>query len=126
MTIVTRMDYCQFLIGAQINYTCTYFADHKEFLSHDAVRRYLQSDKMAQPLDGPSKGHLRAARPRRATFTGRMIWDQVKSQVIPSPKGYLLFDDTVADHNFSCDIEPVYKQWSGNVKHVMAQPLDGP
>ena len=71
MTIVTRMDYCQFLIGTQINYTCTYFADHKEFLSHDAVRRYLQSDRI----------------------TGRMIWDQVKSQVITSPmaprKGHL-------------------------------------
>jgi|GEM_PF-4889701 len=37
MTIVTQLDYCQFLIGTQINHTCPYFAAHAEYLSHAAV-----------------------------------------------------------------------------------------
>lgn len=35
---MSRLDYCQFLIGTQINYTCTYMADHAPKLSHDVVR----------------------------------------------------------------------------------------
>ena len=93
---VSRLDYCQFLIGAQINYTCTYFADHMPGLSHDAVRGYLKRDKI----------------------TARMVWEQAKGQVGPSPKSYLVFDDTVADHNHSREIELVRKQWSGNAKRV--------
>ena len=34
-----RLDYCQFLIGSQINYTQTYLADHSESYSHDSMNR---------------------------------------------------------------------------------------
>ncbi|MGZ8095589.1 MAG: IS701 family transposase, partial [Methylosarcina sp.] len=38
---MTRLDYCQFLLASQINYTLTYFADHTPTFSHDAINRYL-------------------------------------------------------------------------------------
>ena len=40
----TSRDYCQFLISTQINYTQTYFADHHQRFSHDAINRYLQDN----------------------------------------------------------------------------------
>ncbi len=82
---VSRLDYCQFLIGAQINYTCTYMADHVPKLSHDAVRSYLKRDKI----------------------TAAMVWEQAQGQVVTSPNGYLVFDDTVADKNHLREIELV-------------------
>jgi hypothetical protein len=95
--IVSRLDYCQFLIGAQINYTCTYMAEHVPKLSHDAVRSYLKRDKV----------------------TARMVWEEAKGEVVTSPNAYLVFDDTVADKNHSHKIELVRKQWSGNAKRVI-------
>ena len=62
----TRLDYCQYLLVSQINYTITNYADH--------------------------------ARP----------------QIQPSAHGYLIFDDTVLDKNFSHQIELVRLQYSGN------------
>jgi hypothetical protein len=94
---VSRLDYCQFLIGTQINYTCSYMADHVPKLSHDAVRSYLKRDKI----------------------TAKMVWEQAKGQVVTSPNGYLVFDDTVADKNHSREIELVRRQWSGNAKRVI-------
>ena len=35
--LISRLDYCQYLLVSQINYTLTNFADHCERLSHDAV-----------------------------------------------------------------------------------------
>ena len=32
---MTRLDYCQFLLSSQINYTLTYFAEHSRRFSHD-------------------------------------------------------------------------------------------
>ena len=94
---VSRLDYCQFLIGTQINYTCTYMAEHVPKLSHDAVRSYLKRDKI----------------------TAKMVWEQAKGQVVTSPNGYLVFDDSVADKNHSREIELVRRQWSGNAKRVI-------
>lgn len=34
--------YCQYLLSTQLNYTCTYFADHMQGLSHDSVHRFLR------------------------------------------------------------------------------------
>src|SRR2546429_6763001 len=34
-TKVTRLDYCQYLLVSQINYTLTHFADHCAQYSHD-------------------------------------------------------------------------------------------
>jgi hypothetical protein len=34
---VSRLDYCQYLLVSQINYTLTNFADHCERFSHDRI-----------------------------------------------------------------------------------------
>jgi hypothetical protein len=82
---------------SQTNYTLTYFADHSQGLSHDAVKRYLEEEKI----------------------TARLVWENVKGQVIRSPDGYVAFDDTVLDHNSSFKIELVRRQYSGNVHGVV-------
>ncbi len=78
-TPVTRLDYCQYLFVSQINYTLPNFADHCQQCSHDAINRYLRTEKI----------------------TPRIIWDNVRTQVIRSERGYVVFDDTVLDKNFS-------------------------
>ncbi len=92
MSTVTRLDYCQFLLVSQTNYTLTYFAEHSPGFSHDAVKRYLEEEKI----------------------TARLVWENVREQVVGSPNGYVAFDDTVLDHNTSFKIELVRRQYSGN------------
>jgi hypothetical protein len=97
MNTVTRLDYCQFLLVSQTNYTLTYFAEHSPGFSHDAVKRYLEQDKL----------------------TARMVWENVGGQVVRSEGGYLAFDDTVLDHNSAFQIELVRPQYSGNAHAVI-------
>lgn len=94
---VTRLDYCQYLLVSQINYTLTNFADHCEQFSHDAINRYLSSERI----------------------TPRLVWDNVRDQVVVTPRGYVLFDDTVLDKNYSFAIALVRSQYSGNAKAVI-------
>jgi len=94
---VTRLDYCQYLLVSQINYTLTHFADHCEQFSHDAINRYLCGERI----------------------TPRLIWENVRGQVLLTPRGYVLFDDTVLDKNSSFAIELVRRQYSGNAKTVI-------
>jgi hypothetical protein len=91
------LDYCQYLLVSQINYTLTNFAEHAEKFSHDAANRYLAGDEI---------------RPR-------LVWENIKGQVVQTPYGFLVFDDTVIDKNFSRNIELVRKQYSGNVHKVI-------
>lgn len=74
-TSITRLDYCQYLLVSQINYTLTHFADHCEQFSHDAINRYLRGERI----------------------TPRLVWENVREQVVTTPQGYLVFDDTVLD-----------------------------
>lgn len=97
MNKITRLDYCQFLLVSQTNYTMTYFAEHSPGFSHDAVKRYLEKDKL----------------------TARMVWEAVRGQVVRSESGYVAFDDTVLDHNRSFNIELVRRQYSGNAHEVI-------
>ena len=94
---ISKLDYCQYLLSTQINYTLTNFADHTHKISHDQINRYLGKDKL----------------------TPRLVWELVKTDVVPSINGYLLFDDTVIDKNFSHDIEGVRKQYSGNAHGIV-------
>jgi len=94
---VTRLDYCQYLLVSQINYTLTNYAAHTEKFSHDMANRYLAGDEV---------------RPR-------LVWDNVGIQVIQTPYGFLVFDDTVIDKNFSHQIELVRRQYSGNAHGVI-------
>jgi len=85
----TRLDYCQYLLVRQINYTITNYADHTQHqMSHDAINRYLREDRL----------------------TPRLVWENVRAQIETSPHGYVVFDDTVLDKNFSHKIELVRRQ----------------
>jgi hypothetical protein len=97
MRKVSRLDYCQFLLSSQVNYTLTYFAEHAETFSHDTVKRYLQGEKI----------------------TPRLVWEQVCGDIVFSPGGSLLFDDTVLDKDYSLKIELVRRQYSGNTHGVI-------
>ncbi len=77
---------------SQTNYMLTCFAVHTERFSHDVANRYPQGEGI----------------------TAQMVWENVCGQVKPSAHGYLLFDDTVLDHNHSFEIELVRRQYSGN------------
>lgn len=94
---ITRLDYCQFLLSSQINYTLTYFADHVDKWRHDMINRYLGGDRISP----------------------RLIWENVQPDVILSPQGYVVFDDTVVDKRHSYQIELVRRQCSGNAKRVI-------
>jgi hypothetical protein len=91
------MNYCQYLLISQINYTLTNFADHCKQFSHDAINRYLGGEKI----------------------TPRMVWDSVQGQIVPTPRGFIIFDDTVLDKSYSFAIELVRSQYSGNAKTVI-------
>jgi hypothetical protein len=47
------------------------------------------------------------------------LWKQVKGELVLSPTGYLIFDDSVIDKNHSREIEGVYRQYSGNEQRVI-------
>jgi hypothetical protein len=93
----TRLEYCQYLLVSQINYTLTNYAEHTEKFSHDMANRYLADDEV---------------RPR-------LIWENVASQVVQTPDGFLVFDDTVIDKNYSHNMALVRRQYSGNVHGVI-------
>lgn len=67
----TRLDYCQYLLSSQINYTLTNFADHSQQFTHDQLNGFLRAEKM----------------------TPRLVWEQTKEQIIFSANGYLIFDE---------------------------------
>lgn len=89
---ITRLDYCQYLLSSQINYTLTNFAEHSAHFSHDAINRYLAGDQI----------------------TPRLVWENVQASIVQVDDGYLVFDDTVLDKDFSQRIELVRRQYSGN------------
>jgi hypothetical protein len=41
----TKLDYCQYLLSSQINYTLTNLAEHLENISHDKINSYLKNEK---------------------------------------------------------------------------------
>ncbi len=94
----TKLDYCQYLLSSQVNYTLTNLAEHLDNFSHDTINRYLKGEKLVP----------------------RMLFEQVEPLLEPDPGAYLIFDDTVLDKSFGPSIEVVRKQWSGNKKGVIS------
>ena len=88
----TAQLYQQFLVSSQINYTCTYLSEHFEGLDENSIYRFLSGNRL----------------------TPRMVWEKAKESVVLSHRGYVLFDDSVLDKNFSFEIEGVKSQYSGN------------
>jgi hypothetical protein len=93
----TRLNYCQFLLSSQTNYTITHYADHVEELSHDVVNRYLRDEKL----------------------TPQLVWEHTRDQIVMDESGYIVFDDSIIDKNFSKQIESVRFQYSGNAHGVI-------
>src|SRR3954453_10373400 len=93
----TKLDYCQYLLSSQINYTLTNMADHLQKWSHDTINRYLKGEKL----------------------TPRLLFEQVEPLLEPDQEAYLIFDDTVLEKSFGPSIEVARKQWSGNQKGVI-------
>ena len=93
----TRQLYCQYLLSSHINYTCTNLAEHFENLDHNSVYRYLKTERL----------------------TPRLLWERVKDQIVYSPAGAIIFDDTVLDKSYSSAIEGVRRQYSGNAHAVI-------
>jgi Transposase DDE domain len=88
---VTSKQYKQYLINTQINYTCDYMSEFGD-MSGDAVERFLKKSKLK-----PS-----------------FVWEQVKGEIVFSPKGSLIIDKVVLEHKNTTKIECAYKQWSGS------------
>ena len=69
---VTRLDYCQYLLVSQINYTLSNYAEHTEKFSHDMANLYLLGD----------------------AIPAHLVWENTHNQVVPMPYGFLVFDAT--------------------------------
>jgi len=93
----TQLDYCQYLLSSQVNYTLTHYAEHVDEVSHDLVRLYLKDNRL----------------------TAKGVWRQVKDDIVLSDAGYVVFDDTVLDKSHSRYIESVRWQYSGNAHQVI-------
>ena len=93
----TTLDYCQYLLSSQINYTVTNLADHLQRCSHDTINLLLKTEKI----------------------TSRMLWEQVKLVIQTDEESYLIFDDTFIDKRFAPKIELTRRQYSGNEKRVI-------
>ncbi|MBW4567217.1 MAG: transposase [Tolypothrix carrinoi HA7290-LM1] len=93
----TKLNYCQYLLSSQINYTITNLAEHLEQISHDKINRYLKNEKL----------------------TPRILWDNVKDLIETSVSAYVIFDDTVIDKRYALEIEPSKRQYSGNEHGVI-------
>ena len=93
----TKLNYCQYLLSSQINYTLTHLADHLGSLSHDQINRYLRREKL----------------------TPRLLWENVKPLIQIHENAYVIFDDTVLDKRYAEDIELTRRQYSGNEHRVL-------
>ena len=92
-----RNKYCQYLLSSQTNWTLTNYAEHAEGMSHDRINRYL----------------------REAKLTPRLLWEQIKEDIVQSPNGFIVFDDTVLDKRHAREIDPLRSQWSGNEHRII-------
>ena len=93
----SKLNYCQYLLSSQTNFTLTHLAEHLQQFSHDAINRYLSGEKL----------------------TPRLLWEKVKPLICADTAGYLIFDDTVLDKRFSESIDLVRRQYSGNEHRVI-------
>jgi hypothetical protein len=93
----TKLDYCQYLLSSQVNYTLTNLAEHLDSFSHNTINRYLKGEKLSP----------------------RLLFEQVEGLLERDSDAYLIFDDTVLDKSFGPEIEPTRYQWSGNAKDVI-------
>ncbi len=93
----TKLNYCQYLLSSQINYTLTHLADHVETISHDLINRYLRREKL----------------------TPQLLWENVAPLIEAHVDGYLILYDTVLSKKYGENIELTRRQYSGNEHKVI-------
>ncbi len=93
----TKLDYCQYLLSSQINYTLTNLAAQLGNFSHDTINRYLRNEKI----------------------TPCLLWDNVQHVIQRHENAYLIFDDTVLDKKYAKKIELTKRHYSGNEHRVI-------
>lgn len=93
----TKLNYSQYLLSSQINYTLTNLAEHIKTISHDQINRYLRREKL----------------------TPRLLWENVQPLIQAVDQGYIIFDDTVLDKRFGEEIELSRRQYSGNEHRII-------
>ncbi len=93
----SKLDYCQFLVGSQVNYTLTNLAQHLQSWSHDTINRYLRGEQLPP----------------------RLLWENAREVVEFDGAAYIVFDDTVLNKEFGPCIEMTRRQWSGNEHKVI-------
>lgn len=93
----SKLNYCQFLIGSQVNYTLTNLADHLQSWSHDTINRYLRGESLPP----------------------RLLWENAREVMEFDARAYVVFDDSVLDKQFGPCIELTRLQWSGNEHRVI-------
>jgi hypothetical protein len=98
-TIATyvKIDYYQYLLSSQINYTLTNLSKHLQEFSHDTINRYLKKEK----------------------FTPASLWQNLQKDIQISQNAGIIFDDTVLDKRASESIELVRRQYSGTEHQVL-------
>jgi hypothetical protein len=64
----TKLDYCQYLLSSQVNYTLTNLAEHLKSFSRDTINRYLKGEKLSPPL----------------------LWERTRSLLEPDSEAYLI------------------------------------
>jgi hypothetical protein len=92
----SQLDYCQYLLSSQTNYTLTNLSKHLQEFSHDTINRYLKKEK----------------------FTPSSLWQNLKKDLQTSHEAGVIFDDTVLDKRTSESIELVRRQYSGTEHRV--------
>jgi hypothetical protein len=70
-----HVDYCQYLLSSQTNYTLTNLASHLEKISHNTINRYLRNEEL----------------------TPNLGWQNIQPDVKEFDEADLVFDDTVLD-----------------------------
>lgn len=89
--------YCDFLIAAQNNFTCTNLADLSGgTIAHDSINRWLLKNKM----------------------TPKILWEHVKN-LVKLKSGWLIADDTVTDKPYGENIGLARWQYSGTHHRVV-------
>lgn len=91
------VDYCQYLLTSQTNYTLTHLAENLENLSHDTINRYL----------------------RNSELTPSLLWQNLKGQIEEYVEASIVFDDTVLDKRYGQKIELVRRQYSGTEHRIL-------
>ncbi len=92
-----HVDYCQYLLSNQTNYTLTNLASHLENFSHDRINPYFKNEELIPNL----------------------LWQNIQPDVKEFNDADLVFDDTVLDKRYGQSIELVRRQYSGTVHRVL-------